>query len=54
MKSLLLSPEFISAISSLVTALIGLLIRKIEKTPLDKKIQELETKSNTDENTNEL
>lgn len=42
MKNILLSPEFISAISSLITALIGLLIRKIEKTPLDNKIKELE------------
>ena len=42
MKGILLSPEIISALSSLVTALIGLAIRKIEKAPLDKKIQELQ------------
>lgn len=42
MKQIILSPEIISAIASLITALIGLLIRKIEKAPLDKRIQELE------------
>jgi hypothetical protein len=42
MKQIILSPEIISAIASLITALIGLVIRKIEKAPLDKKIQELE------------
>lgn len=42
MKNIILSPEFISAISSLITAIIGLLIRKIEKTTLDNKIKELE------------
>ena len=42
MKQIILSPEIISAIASLITALIGLLIRKIEKSPLDKRIKELE------------
>lgn len=42
MKQIILSPEIISAIASLITALIGFLIRKIEKAPLDKRIQELE------------
>lgn len=42
MKQIILSPEIISAIASLITALIGLLIRKIEKSPLDRRIKELE------------
>lgn len=55
MKQIILSPEIISAISSLITALIGLLIRKIEKTPLDNKIKELEKNKpeiNSDETNN--
>lgn len=52
MKQIILSPEIISAIASLITALIGLLIRKIEKTPLDNRIKELETKQ-TETNINE-
>lgn len=42
MKQIILSPEIISALASLITALIGLVIRKIEKAPLDKKIKDLE------------
>lgn len=52
MKSIILSPEIISAISSLITALIGLLIRKIEKAPLDKKIKDLEEKTITKDEAN--
>jgi hypothetical protein len=58
MKQIILSPEIISAIASLITALIGLLIRKIEKTPLDNRIKELEqtnsdsTKTENDETNN--
>jgi len=36
----------ISGLSTLITALIGVLIRYIEKAPLDKRIKELETKQN--------
>ena len=45
MKQILLSPEIVSALASLITALIGLIIRKIEKAPLDKKIQELQAQA---------
>jgi len=51
MKQIILSPEIISALASLITALIGLVIRKIEKAPLDKKIQELEAIQPTKEET---
>ena len=49
MKQIILSPEIISAIASLITAIIGLVIRKIEKAPLDKKILELEANQPTNE-----
>lgn len=42
MNKIILSPEVISALASLITAIIGLVIRKIEKAPLDKKIKDLE------------